>query len=149
MLRSRNQASESTFLWQWCFFFHYYLATSTTIWAHFFTGFLQVCYFMLMLRYTKWEDLSLTITNSVRVFKKMRAYKSARDGHYFSWFQRWFCHKTILIINTKHVPVVINRFHKTSLLVSMYTLKWCIHKWLSSSKQQTDINKLSTIWHNS
>ena len=31
--------------------------------------FSQVCYFMHMLRYTKWEDWSLTITNTAHVFK--------------------------------------------------------------------------------
>ena len=31
--------------------------------------FSQVCYFVHMLRYTKWEDWSLTITKGVKVFK--------------------------------------------------------------------------------
>ena len=33
--------------------------------------FSQVCYFMHMLRYTKWEDWSLTITNSVQCLKSI------------------------------------------------------------------------------
>ena len=41
------------------FFFHCYLATLTTNWVQSFTGLV----FYAMLRYTKWEDWSLTITN--------------------------------------------------------------------------------------
>ena len=37
----------------------------TTNWAQIFTGLL----FMHMLKYTKWEDWSLKIANSVHVFK--------------------------------------------------------------------------------
>ena len=53
------------FVWQGCFFFHYYLATWTTNWAQTFTGLLLLC----TSRYTKWEDWSLIITNSVHCFK--------------------------------------------------------------------------------
>ena len=57
-------ASESTQLvWQWCFLFHYSLATSMTNWVKI----SQICYFMDMLGYTKWEDWSLTITKEVPV----------------------------------------------------------------------------------
>ena len=34
----------------------------------------QVCYYMHMLRYSKWEDWSLTITNSVHVFKQLHEF---------------------------------------------------------------------------
>ena len=44
------------------FFFHSYLATPTTNWAQIFTGLLFYAY---VERYTKWEDWSLTIINSV------------------------------------------------------------------------------------
>ena len=49
------------FVWQGCFFFHYYLATLTTNRAQMFTHFVR------MLRYSKWKDWSLTVTNSVHV----------------------------------------------------------------------------------
>ena len=42
-------------LWQGCFFFHYYLATSTTNWS-------QISRGLHMLWYSWWEDWSLTIT---------------------------------------------------------------------------------------
>ena len=32
------------FVWQGCFFFHYYLATSKTVWAQIFTGLLFYAY---------------------------------------------------------------------------------------------------------
>ena len=82
-LRSGIQASESTQLMrQGCFFFHYSLTTSTTNWVQIFTFYAYVevyqvrrlvfdnyqrCpVFLRMLRYTRWEDWSLTITNSVQ-----------------------------------------------------------------------------------
>ena len=44
--------AHNLFVRQGCFFFHYYLATSTTNLIEF--KFPQACYFMHMLRYTKW-----------------------------------------------------------------------------------------------
>ena len=35
-----KQLKTNNFVYQWCFFFHYYLATSTTNWAQIFTGLL-------------------------------------------------------------------------------------------------------------
>ena len=63
-MRSWNQASESIQVRATrVLFSHYYLVTSTTNWAHIFTD-LLLCAFV-DLRYTKWEDWSLTTTNKV------------------------------------------------------------------------------------
>ena len=64
------KASESTQLvLQGCFgfFFHYHLATSTTKMSSHFHRFVIL---YIMLRYTKWEDWSLTITKSVQCRKE-------------------------------------------------------------------------------
>ena len=50
------------FVWQGCFFFHSYIATSTTIWAQIFTG----LFYAYVEIHQVWEDWSLTITNSVQ-----------------------------------------------------------------------------------
>ena len=46
--------------------------------------FSQVCYFMHMLRYTKWEDLFLTITNSVHCLSICQNFNKNQVDHLVS-----------------------------------------------------------------
>ena len=66
------------FVWKGCFFFHYYLAT----WWPVEPKFSQVCYFMHVLRYSKWKDWSLTITNSVYSVFNSIAYKTHLSANF-------------------------------------------------------------------
>ena len=66
MLRSRNQVSENTKLRVTSVFFSSIIILQLRRPMEF--KFSQVCYFMRMLRYTKWEDWSLTIIKGVHCF---------------------------------------------------------------------------------
>ena len=102
ILRSPIQSCMSTQLCvTWVLFFHYYLAISTTNWV-------QVCYFMHMLRYTKWElektglwQLPMVST----VFKRLH-----EIGH------RWAC----------DLQLLLNWY--ISIQFMFYEMKYSIHQ---------------------
>ena len=68
--RERSNPKAYNFVWQGCFFFHYFSQLRRPIGLRF----SQVCYFMHIVRYTKWEDWSLTITNIVHCLKVWKWY---------------------------------------------------------------------------
>ena len=72
VLEIKHQKAHN-FVWQGCFFFHYYLATSTTDWAQIFTGFfLCTCWNTPTVKTSLWQlpivsTVFLRHNNSIKI----------------------------------------------------------------------------------
>ena len=154
-LRIRNQASERTN------FFSYFTISqlSGSNWRPIEFKFSQVCYFMNMLRYTKWEDWSLTITyNQIvsSVVKQVRIQGGGREkikkrekkrrrggGRHKIYYPGYFLSKKLLITCRTCRSILVHCFildyyyftHRHCLMRNL-TWIWACGKRVSQNEHQ-------------